>query len=283
MSVKSVLVTGCSAGGIGGAIALNLATSGHHVFATARNTAKIAPELSSLPNVTVIQMDVTSSASVTEAAKIVTESGRGLDALVNNAGGGYGAPILDMDIDKAKRLHEVNVWGVVRCVKAFSDLLIESRGRIVNMSSVGAVVNMPWIAGYASSKAALNSISETLRHELSPFGVTVVTIMGGVITSLFHENDIPDKLPEGSRYIPIEDAVEGWTSGRSKPKGMPADQFAAHIADDIVGNGKGGLVWKGPNAGSVKIATSWLPSSLIDSAITKDQGLEKLAVNYSRQ
>lgn len=145
MSVKSVLVTGCSAGGIGGAIALNLATSGHHVFATARNTAKIAPELSSLPNVTVIQMDVTSSASVTEAAKIVTESGRGLDALVNNAGGGYGAPILDMDIDKAKRLHEVNVWGVVRCVKAFSDLLIESRGRIVNMSSVGAVVNMPWI------------------------------------------------------------------------------------------------------------------------------------------
>lgn len=168
MSVKSILVTGCSSGGIGAAIALNLAKSGHNVFATARSTPKIPQELSSLPNVTVTQLDVTSKTSVAEAANAVTESGRGLDVLVNNAGAGYGVPILDMDVESAQHFYDTNVWGPVRCVRAFSDLLIKSRGRIVNMSIVGAVINMPWISTYTSSKAAFTNISECLRHELSP-------------------------------------------------------------------------------------------------------------------
>ncbi|KAI1408931.1 NAD(P)-binding protein [Hypoxylon sp. FL1857] len=281
MSIKSVLVTGCSAGGIGAAIAIDLANAGHNVFATARNTSKIPEELSSLPNVTVIQLDVTSKPSVKEAAKTVADRGYGLDVLVNNAGLGYGMPILDMDIEKAQQLYDVNVWGPVRCIQAFSSLLIRSRGRIVNISTVGAVVNTPWISAYASSKAALTNISESLRLELSPFGVTVVTIMVGTIASNFHDNDINTKLPEGSRYVPIEDIIDGWTSGRSTPPSMPADQFAAHIAEDIVGNGKGGLVWKGPNAGTIKLAIKWFPDSLLDSAMTKDQGIDKLMVASS--
>ncbi|KAI0149876.1 hypothetical protein F4776DRAFT_659772 [Hypoxylon sp. NC0597] len=59
---------------------------------------------------------------------------------------------------------------------------------------------------------------------------------------------------------------------------MPADQFAAHIAEDIVGNGKGGSVWKGLNAGTIKLATKWFPESLWDLAMTKDQGIDKLTV-----
>lgn len=145
MSPKSVLVTGCSAGGIGAAIALNLARGGHHVFVTARDTSRIPGELRGLPNVTVIQLDVTSKLSVAGAAELVADSGRGLDVLVNNAGAGYGMPILDMDVEKAQNLYDANVWGPVRCVQAFSDLLIKSRGRIVNMSTVGAAINMPWI------------------------------------------------------------------------------------------------------------------------------------------
>jgi NAD(P)-dependent dehydrogenase (short-subunit alcohol dehydrogenase family) len=144
---KSILVTGCSAGGIGAAIALELARHGHHVYATARVTSKIPTELSALSNVTTLQLDVTLDASVREAAKAVANStdSTGLDVLVNNAGYGYTTPVLDMDIAQAQRLHDTNLWGAVRTIQAFSDLLIASKGRIVNISSVGAVVNTPWI------------------------------------------------------------------------------------------------------------------------------------------
>lgn len=145
MSLKSILLTGCSAGGLGAAIALALAKRGHHVFATARNISKIPEELTSLENVTVLSLDVLDTASVTEAAKVVAESGRGLNTLVNNAGGGYAQPILDVDISKAQRIHDINVWGTVRTVQAFASLLIASSGRVVNISSVGSIVNTPWI------------------------------------------------------------------------------------------------------------------------------------------
>ncbi len=148
---KTILVTGCSAGGIGAAVARELAQLGHHVYATARTASKIPTELSELPNVTVLQLDVTSDESVRAAAKAVadhgasTGTGAGLDVLVNNAGHGYTMPILDVDVAHAQRLHDTNVWGVVRTIQAFADLLIANQGRVVNMSSVGAVVNTPWI------------------------------------------------------------------------------------------------------------------------------------------
>lgn len=145
MPMKSILVTGCSAGGIGEALAFALAKRGHHVFATARNPAKVPDTLSSLSTVTVLRLDVLSAVSVAEAVKAVTESGRGLDILVNNAGCGYAQPLLDIDIAKAQHLFDTNLWGPIRMIQAFADLLIASHGRIINVSSVGAIVNTPWI------------------------------------------------------------------------------------------------------------------------------------------
>lgn len=155
MSTKSILVTGCSAGGIGDALALALARQGHHVFATARNPSKVPEALSSLSTVTVLKLDVLSAESVTEAAKAVTESGQGLDVLVNNAGCGYAQPIIDIDVAKAQRLFDTNLWGPIRTIQAFADLLIASHGRIVNVSSVGAIVNTPWIGGSTDSRDAV--------------------------------------------------------------------------------------------------------------------------------
>lgn len=145
MPSKTILVTGCSAGGIGAAIASSLAARHHHVYATARDTSKIPESLSALPNVSVLRLDVSEPASVSEAVKAFTDSGRELDVLVNNAGGGYAMPLLDVDIDRAKKLYDVNVWGPLRAIQAFSKLLIARRGRVVNISTCGAVVNTPWI------------------------------------------------------------------------------------------------------------------------------------------
>lgn len=145
MSPKTILVTGCSTGGIGAAIALALANRSYHVYATARNTNRIPQELSELSNVTTLQLDVLSLTSINQAVESVQQSGRGLDILVNNAGAGYAMPVLDINIEKAQRLYDINVWGPVRTIQAFSKLLIASQGRIVNMSTCGAAVNTPWI------------------------------------------------------------------------------------------------------------------------------------------
>lgn len=155
---KTILITGCSAGGIGAALARTLAAHGHRIFATARNTSKIPTELSELANVTVLQLDVISASSVSEAAKIVAADGNGLDVLVNNAGAGLTMPLLDVDITEARKVHDTNLWGSLRTVQAFADLLIASQGRVVNISSVGAVVNTPWIGRYFGIlRAPLNS------------------------------------------------------------------------------------------------------------------------------
>lgn len=141
---KSILITGCSADDIGAAMALVLARRDHHIFATARNTAKIPEALTSLKNVTVLPLDVGDTASVARAAQVVTDSGSGLDVLVNNAGAGYVRPVLDIDIAEAQRLHDVDLWGPLRTIQAFADLLIASRGRIVNVSSSASILNSPW-------------------------------------------------------------------------------------------------------------------------------------------
>lgn len=310
MSPKTILVTGCSGGGIGAAIALELAKRGHYVFATARTVSKIPAKLSETSNVTVLPLDVTSPPSIAEAVQAVTASGRPLDVLFNNAGAGYTMPMLDVDVDKAKQVYEVNVWGVVRTVQAFAGLLIKTRGRVVNLSTCGAAVNTPWIgiclvlcvdlytvllvsgsadfycfpswiAAYCSSKAALTCISETLRLELSPFGVSVATVMAGVVASHFHDNEPGFKLPEGSRYAFIEDIIAGWASGKSKPGGCSAEKFAELLVEDIVGNGKDGLSWKGPHAGGIRFLSTWLPSWCQDAAMSINQGLKELSQNIA--
>jgi NAD(P)-dependent dehydrogenase (short-subunit alcohol dehydrogenase family) len=145
MPSKTILITGCSANRIRAAVALALAKRSHHVFATARTISKIPEELASLPNVTVLPPDVSSPASVAAAVEAIRATGKQLDVLVNNAGIGYSMPLLDVDVERAKHVCEVNVWAVIRTVQAFADLLIQSKGRIVNVSTCSAVVNTPWI------------------------------------------------------------------------------------------------------------------------------------------
>lgn len=145
MALKSILITGCSEGGVGAALTAALAKRGHHIFATARTPSKIPQDIASLSNVTTLPLDVTSASSVAEAVKAVADSGHGLDVLINNAGAGYATPVLDIDIEKAKQLYDTNIWGPIRMVQAFADLLVSRRGRVVNVGSCASVLACPWI------------------------------------------------------------------------------------------------------------------------------------------
>lgn len=105
--------------------------------------------LETLPNVTLLALDVTSSSSIAAAVKTVEgeTSGAGLNCLVNNAGCLYVVPALDTDIDVAKRMFEVNFWGALAMVKAFGRMLAMGEGGcVVNVSSVAGCVGMPWMS-----------------------------------------------------------------------------------------------------------------------------------------
>lgn len=144
MAPKTVLITGCSAGGIGFELARAFQKQGLHVFATARSLSKLS-ELKTLPNVTLFTLDVVSSDSIAAAVEEVkAKTGGKLDYLINNAGMNYYMPALDMRIEEAKRMFDVNFWSVFEMMRAFAPLMIAAKGTIVNIGSVNGYTPLPF-------------------------------------------------------------------------------------------------------------------------------------------
>lgn len=181
MTKPVALVTGASSG-IGEAIANALLDAGWNVYAAARRTDRMA-NLGER-GAHVVALDVTDDASMEACVRqVVDETGR-IDALVNNAGyGSYGA-LEEVPIDEARRQFEVNVFGLARLTQLVTPIMRGQRsGRIVNISSMGAHIYTPLGAWYHATKFAVNGLSDSLRLELKPFGIDVVTIQPGGIKS----------------------------------------------------------------------------------------------------
>lgn len=143
MAVRTVLITGCSAGGIGPALVESFQRRGYVVYATARSLEKMS-DLGQLPNVHLLELDVVSPTSIDSVAReIEIRTGGRLDVLVNNAGQQYIMPALDVDIDTAKNLFEVNYWGPLRMIQTFIGMLVRAKGCIVNIGSGSGIVHIP--------------------------------------------------------------------------------------------------------------------------------------------
>lgn len=202
---KTVLITGCTPGGIGHALALEFHARGLHVIATARRTS-VLTEMAEM-GMSAIELDVTRADSIKachEEVKKIT-SGK-LDILVNNAGRTHTIPATDIDMDDVRETYETNVFGVFAMCQAFVDLLINARGLIINIASLAAVT--PYVFGsiYCSTKGAVASYSRTLRLELQPFGVRVMVAMAGTVKSNIAKNH--RVLPPDSLYQRIKDVFE---------------------------------------------------------------------------
>ncbi|KAI9686871.1 MAG: hypothetical protein M1822_002624 [Bathelium mastoideum] len=276
--MPTALITGCSAGGIGSALALEFISRGFHVFASVRDPAK-ASHLSSHPSISILTLDVTSSSSIRTAVDTVkaqldedTETAGKLDVLVNNAGQGYTGPLLDVDLDRAKKLFDTNVWSILGMTQAFAPMLIKAKGKVVNISSVGGLLALPWHGLYGSSKAAVTQLSETLRLELAPLGVKVITGMLGSIETKFHDNDPWKPLAEDSVYKSVEQQVRG----RKGPRSEKVEVFARNFVGDILG-GASGQVWRGAVAQTSRTMGYHAPMGLLDYLLLKDSGLDTLS------
>ncbi|KIV95490.1 hypothetical protein PV10_03142 [Exophiala mesophila] len=234
-SRKSVLITGCSKGGIGDVLAQQLHQKGLLVFATARSLAKI--EHLKEQGIKVLQLDVVDDASIQKAVEQVgAETGGKLDFLINNSGGGYSMPLLDSDLTAAKQLFDVNVFALVGVTKAFSRLLIASKGTVVNVGSGIGYVPYPWSGWYNTSKAAANLLTDVMRIELGLLGVKVVLVVcGGTKTNFFNNLVSAPQLPATSPYIAAKEEVQESMSGENFTKiAMDAQVAVKTIVDNIL-------------------------------------------------
>ena len=200
---RAVLVTGASTG-IGRKITELLAAEGHFVYAGARKPDDIAA-LSALENVQGIRLDVTIQEEIDAAVELVEEGGRGLYAVVNNAGVNVIAPLIEIDEEELDFLFDVNIYGPYRITKAFAPMIIESQGRISNISSISGTLSGPLYGIYSMSKHALEAYTDSLGVEMGILGVKVSAIEpGNFKTNIFHNRC--DRMmargysAEGSRF-----------------------------------------------------------------------------------
>jgi NAD(P)-dependent dehydrogenase (short-subunit alcohol dehydrogenase family) len=173
----AVLVTGASSG-IGRKITERLAANGYFVYAGARK-AEDLQALNAIANVQAVKLDVTAAADITAAVETIRRAGRGLYGVVNNAGVAAIAPLIEMDERELTSLFDVNVFGPYRITKAFSPLLIESKGRVVNISSISGILSGPLLGAYSMSKHAVEAYADALAAEVARFGMKVSLIEPG--------------------------------------------------------------------------------------------------------
>ena len=143
MSKPTILITGCSQGGIGDALARQFAKRGHHVFAAVRNLGKAPAQTA---NIQAVELDVTSSESIGRLASYLAETlpDSKLDILINNAAFAAAGPLIEADLGVAKQLYDTNVIGLLAVTQAFASMLIAAKGKIVNISSIGGILPIPW-------------------------------------------------------------------------------------------------------------------------------------------
>lgn len=228
---KVAVVTGSSSG-IGFETSLALAREGYYTFATMRdvkkeNAIKEIAKKESL-KLEILDLDVDKEQSVQTAInKIIAKKNR-IDVLVNNAGYGLFGCLEDLSMDDLKAQFETNFFGVVRVSQAVIPIMRKQKsGTIVNVSSVAGRIGFPVSPAYISSKFALEGLSESMRYELSPFGINTIIIEPGVIKTNFMPSTKRSVKPDSAYKEITNKVITGITM--MAEMGTPAQEVAKTI------------------------------------------------------
>jgi NAD(P)-dependent dehydrogenase (short-subunit alcohol dehydrogenase family) len=276
MPQNTVLITGCSSG-IGLALAMEFKRRGWLVIATARR-----PEpLQNLIRQGLIaeKLDVTSEDDIRRVARTIFETHGALDMLINNAGYGVIAPIVEVESDTLVKQFHTNVFAPLELVRQFVPPMIKKgKGTVVNIGSVSGVLTTPFSGAYCASKAALHALSDALRLELAPFGINVITVQPGGVRSQFGQKAgqlVKRVLKEDSWYQPIRSFIEQ-RAAASQENAMPAEEFARKLLDKILTDNPPPVVRLGSKSKLMPFLKWSLPVAGTDAILTKKFGLNKL-------
>jgi len=284
--MPSVLITGASTG-IGEATALRLAGVGWTVLAGVRSDEDGARLAAKAPSgrIEPLALDVTDFEQIRRAAARVSELGGGgeespgrLDALVNNAGIGFGGPLELLHPDDLRKQFDVNVLGQVAVMQAMLPALRAARGRIVFMSSVGGRVAMAFTAPYAASKHAIEAFGDALRVELASSHVQVALVEpGSVATPIWdkaratgEQVNVPPQLQKEYGNVPaamdkaLKDTAE---------RGVPAEQVAQTIERALSSRRMKSRYVVGRDARAMILARGLLPDHVFDRVAKRVLGV----------
>jgi short-subunit dehydrogenase len=194
-----ILITGCK-GGIGLDAARRLAARGHTIYATVHNAASIDRVKAAFgeiaANVTIEKLDVTDAADREKAGNW------DIDVLINNAAIGDSGPLAEIDLDRIRRVLDVNIFGALELTRKIIPVMAGRKsGRIIFIGSIAGLIPTPFLAPYGMSKFALESIAFSLRTELKPFGINVVMVNPGGYHTDFNQKNI------GKKYEWIDSSV----------------------------------------------------------------------------
>jgi NAD(P)-dependent dehydrogenase (short-subunit alcohol dehydrogenase family) len=276
--VSTVLITGASTG-IGRATTLHLARAGWTVLAGVRKPddgdalvadggERVAP----------IVLDVTEPAQIAAAVERVEGHGGRLDALVNNAGIGYGGPLELLPIGDLRNQLEVNVLGPVALTQALLPALRRARGRVVLVSSIGGRVAMAFTAPYAASKHAIEAIGDALRVELRSSHVQVTLIEpGSVATPIWDKGraqgdglGVPPELIDQYGHVP---AAMDKVLRDTERRGVPPEQVAKTIERALTARRMKARYVIGRDARAMLIAKRLLPDHAYDRVARRALGV----------
>lgn len=269
-----ILITGCSSG-IGAALAGEFHQRGHRVYATARRPVTL--EALAARGMRTLTLDVTDPDSIAAAAAVLAQETGRLDMLVNNAGYGLYGAVTDLFAEELRRQFDTNVIAPVQVARAFLPLMLpQRRGRIVNVGSVSGILTTPFAGAYCASKAALHALSDAMRMELAPFGIEVIMIQPGSVTSNIGATGTRNAaLSAGSIFTPLAENIRG-RAVASQKGAMPARDFAQQVATAVLADPAPVVVRGGPHSFRLPFLQRWLPKRMLDRKLSKMFGLDRL-------
>lgn len=277
MPQKTVLITGCSDGGIGQSLAEEYLAQGCLVVATSRKTSSMSA-LASRSSCHLVQLDVADQASIDAAVKKVDGIVAGkLDVLFNNAGISYTTAALDMNVDVCKEVFEANVFGVMRVTKAFGKLVVAAKGVIAATGSVAGTFPNPFGSVYHTSKAALHAYLDCLRLEMAPFDVHVVNVVTGAVQSNIAANAAARiDMPEDSLYRPAEaDLLARMKTSQAKGN-TPRPEYVSYVVAQTLRHNPPPRIYKGTHAGTAWFLQAFVPFSVTAYIMASRFGMHKL-------
>ncbi|KAF5643484.1 1-acyldihydroxyacetone-phosphate reductase [Fusarium tjaetaba] len=250
--LKFALVTGCGQGGIGEALVMEYKRLSFHAIAT------VLPHESShhlsQAGITCLPLDVTVDDSISELKFKVQEiTGGYLHILVNCAGIAYTMTAIDTDVSSVQRMFDVNVFGPMRMVHHFHDMLIEGSGTIVNIGSIGGTIPFVYGSSYNASKAALQHWSNTLRVEMAPFR----------------------RLPEGSYYSALAKQFEQHVL-RKPRNATDRLELAENVVKESLKNRPSAWFWYGSFSTLTRFLDTFAWRTIWDSILWRMFDLKKL-------
>jgi NAD(P)-dependent dehydrogenase (short-subunit alcohol dehydrogenase family) len=268
-----VLISGCSSG-IGLALCREFTRRGCKVYATARKPEVIDYLKKECAEITAL--DVTNQQSIDACvAEVMAKAGR-IDVLVNNAGYALIGPVIDLSIDDLRLQFETNVIGLAALTKAVAPHMIKQHsGVIVNISSVSGICATPFAGAYCASKAAVNLLSDSMRAELAPFGISVVTVQPGAIKSGFGNAAAKSiGLGKDSVYAPLARYVKARALSSQKDP-TSAEEFSKVLIDKLFRQKIPKVIRIGRQSTRMPLLKK-LPMDMLDNMMTKMFGLDKL-------